>query len=428
MSLQMRSSRGRFQPSVGSPSLGAGNHDRSWIIGVATVLAVLTLAVISQTASAATLAASSLSLPVDPALTAAFVQGDGLTTSQAEQRIVLQQEGAVLNQELEETLGSNYAGVWFNHSTDRLAVGVVNSNDTAAINAAVSTAGAQNEVEDVPVQSSWSELVDSQSAVNSDLASLLKDREISTGLYTPNNAIVIDVSPDAPIADQERVHALLDEFPGVKIEVQVKPPQDFEINAQACTTEGGKDAHCDRPMRGATLITGIRLDWECSAGLLAKQGETYYMMTAGHCIVDEGGSNVQWIMYNSSDTPYGIGNSGGFVFGERYPNPGGTRDSGAIKINPTSYWHTELNAYAYAGSFSEAYPTLGINEPYVGLGLCHLGISTPNNGSGTNCGEVLRLHVSVTYSEGNTVNDITETSACAHPGDSGGPYYANNDA
>lgn len=173
------------------------------------------------------------------------------------------------------------------------------------------------------------------------------------------------------------------------------------------------------------MITGVHEEWLCSAGLLAKREGKYYMMTAGHCVVDEGGSNVPWYMYESSYVPRKLGDSGGFVFGEDYPNPGGTRDSGAIEISTSSYWYKDLNAYSYAYTYSENYPTDGVEEPYVGLGLCHLGISTPNNGSGTNCGTVERMHASVTYSEGNTVNDMTEISACSHPGDSGGPFYAN---
>ena len=152
------------------------------------------------------------------------------------------------------------------------------------------------------------------------------------------------------------------------------------------------------------------------------------MMTAGHCIVDEGGSNVPWYMYEHLGNRHEIGHSGGFVFGAHYPNPGGTRDSGAIALPSTSYWYQSLAAESYAYTYTENYLTLGVREPYVGLGLCHLGISTANDGSGTNCGTVLRQHVTLTYSEGNTLNDMTEISACAHPGDSGGPFYANYEA
>jgi hypothetical protein len=395
------------------------------IVGMTMTVAFCMFVVASQAASAA-LTTGLPGIPADPALTAAFAKGDGLSTAQAEHRVAVQQAGSILGRELEEKLGSNYAGIWYDDSTERIAIGIAHPTDTAAVDSVVNTAEAQSNVEEVPVRSTMAELINAQSTVNGVLGDLIHKGEASTGIYTPGNAVVVEVSSKASTGDQERANAISTLLPDVKVQVRSSPQQDFEIKADACSSKSGRDAHCDRPMRGGTEITGSAERWVCSAGLLAKAGETYYMMTAGHCIVDEGGSNVPWIMFNSSNTAEGIGNSGGFVYGEKYKNPGGTGDSGAIAINPTSYWHTGLNAYAYAYTYAEEYPTLGVAEPYVGLGVCHLGISTPNNGSGTNCGEVLLMHATVTYSEGNTLNNMAKSSACSHPGDSGGPFYASN--
>jgi streptogrisin C len=376
-------------------------------------------------AHGASLVASPLTMPVDPTLTAVMARGEHVTTAQAEQRIQTQANGANLNLQLETQLGSKYAGLWYNSATGRLAIGVADSAAHDTIDSVAKESVAAGEVETVPVHSTWADLVDAQNLINSRLAALFSAEKVTTGLYTPTNAVVVNVSSAASAADKGAVAAVAQAFPGVTVEVHTKPANDFHISARTCHW-GALWVHCDQPLRGADEIEPFTATELCSAGLLAKQGGTYYMMTAGHCIYFGGGSGVRWRAWSSNGAAHTIGEAGGYVWGQQHPNPGGTRDSGAIAIESSSYWHTNLNAYAFgAPAASELYPTVGVAEPYVGLSLCHLGIATENDGSGSNCGHVLELHSSLTEG-GDQVNDMTRASDCAHAGDSGGPYYANN--
>jgi streptogrisin C len=367
----------------------------------------------------------------DPTLTSAFEKAYGLTEAEAQQRVTLQKEAAELNRTLQDQLGSRYAGMWFDNNDGRIKVGVVNSADDGTANAAIANDGLQADTDLVPVRSTWNELVATQETVNANLKDLLRNDKVQTGINTETNAVVIRVAPTASTAERERAVSLTSELSGVSIEVRYPPANQFEIASTACTTSpAGYNAKCDRPIRGATII--YHGSEECSAGFLMRReegGTTHtWLMTAGHCLALDGGSNQRWYMENSKGESHEIGLSGGYVYGENYPNPGGTRDSGAIAISPSSFWASGMLPESYAYTFSANYYTEGVNEGYLGLGLCHLGISSANNGSGSNCGNIQTLHVSVRYSEGNLLNDMTEVTACSHPGDSGGPYYADNTA
>lgn len=80
----------------------------------------------------------------------------------------------------------------------------------------------------------------------------------------------------------------------------------------------------------------------------------------------------------------------------------------------------DLRAEVLADSGTES--VTDSDEASVGSSICRSGQTT-----GWQCGEVEALDQSVSYPEG-TVNGMTQTSACAEPGDSGGSFIAGSSA
>ncbi len=64
----------------------------------------------------------------------------------------------------------------------------------------------------------------------------------------------------------------------------------------------------------------------------------------------------------------------------------------------------------------------GSNVALVGASICRSGSTT-----GWHCGTVQQHNTSVTYSQG-TVYEVTRTSVCAEPGDSGGSFISGDQA
>jgi streptogrisin C len=65
----------------------------------------------------------------------------------------------------------------------------------------------------------------------------------------------------------------------------------------------------------------------------------------------------------------------------------------------------------------------GSAEAPIGASICRSGSTT-----GWHCGTVLGKNETVNYSSGETVHELTRTSVCAEPGDSGGSYISGDQA
>lgn len=68
-------------------------------------------------------------------------------------------------------------------------------------------------------------------------------------------------------------------------------------------------------------------------------------------------------------------------------------------------------------------PVLGATTAGIGSSICRSGLTT-----GYRCGYVYSTKQTVNYGGGNIVTGLTRTSACAEPGDSGGPFISNGQA
>jgi trypsin/alpha-lytic protease prodomain-containing protein len=146
------------------------------------------------------------------------------------------------------------------------------------------------------------------------------------------------------------------------------------------------------PLVGGTAITtsGTR----CSDGFTARSGATTYLLTAGHCTA-EGRS---W----SGPGRQAIGTA------VRTEYPG--HDYGIVGVSATTTWRG-------SGRIQGGPTVRGATEAPTGSAVCRSGSS-----SGYHCGTVRATDVTVNYGTGTVITGLTQTTVCAEPGDSGGPF------
>jgi streptogrisin C len=152
------------------------------------------------------------------------------------------------------------------------------------------------------------------------------------------------------------------------------------------------------PLVGGTAITttGTR----CSDGFSARSATTTYLLTAGHCTA-EGRS------WNGSDrSPVGTA--------VRTDYPG--HDYGIIQVTDATTWRG-------SGRIQGGPTVTGATEAPSGSVVCRSGST-----SGYHCGTVLVADVTVNYGSGTVITGLTQTTVCAEPGDSGGPFVTPDTA
>lgn len=160
----------------------------------------------------------------------------------------------------------------------------------------------------------------------------------------------------------------------------------------------------EKPTRMWNIIGGqaiTRSGSRCSAGFNARNSAgTRYVLTAGHC-TEMGGT---WS---------GSGGTIGPVSGTSFP----TNDYGRITVTSASAVSTPLVDRYSSGS---DVTVTGPAASSVGQAICRSGSTT-----GWRCGSVTALNQTVNYGGGDVIYGLTRTTACAQPGDSGGPYVSN---
>ncbi len=149
--------------------------------------------------------------------------------------------------------------------------------------------------------------------------------------------------------------------------------------------------------------TGVD-DGRCSLGFNARKDGHYYFFTAGHCT----NSSVWWYEH-----PYRNGQLG-FRVTSMFPS----RDIGIVKYSDSSIPKPGVIA-RFDGTVQDITHS---RDAQQGEFVCKSGSTT-----GYTCGRVTKPLTYVKYPEG-TVYGVTETTACARRGDSGGPLHSGEAA
>lgn len=142
----------------------------------------------------------------------------------------------------------------------------------------------------------------------------------------------------------------------------------------------------------------------CSAGFNVTNGQTGFILTAGHC----GPPGTPWFQDTSGRTSIGTTVQTNF--------PG--NDFSLVRYDNTKL---SRNSVLDVGS-SQQVKITNAADPTVGQEVFRSGAT-----SGLRSGKVTGLNATVNYPEG-SVSGLIQTTVCAEPGDSGGPLFVGNTA
>ncbi|MGV9558292.1 S1 family peptidase [Streptomyces sp. NPDC003522] len=342
-------------------------------------LAVLLLAGSWTTGAALPAAANDSSAPsaadsrtVSTGLLAAMRRDLGLTERQAERRLSAERTATAVEPRARGAAGPSYGGAWFDEEEGRLTVAVTSDASPATLRAVRSTGAAVRTVEH-----SARELDAAKERVDR----LPAPRGVSSWHVDPEaNALVVEVVRDrAADNDVRRFVSRAREAGPVSVETVAAAPRTF-----AAGTVGGDPYY-----------TG---NVRCSIGFSVHGG----FVTAGHC--GRTGAGVSgW-----------DGSYVGAFQGSSFP------DNDYAWVNVGSGWWTVPVVLGW-GTIPDQL-VRGSAEAPVGSSICRSGSTTH-----WHCGRVLAKNETVNYSQG-AVHQMTKTSVCAEPGDSGGSFLSGDQA
>ncbi|WP_432058087.1 S1 family peptidase [Streptomyces sp. bgisy022] len=349
-------------------------------VGVAALLmigswtAAGTLPASASDTGSATPAASSPtdSEPASAGLLQAMQRDLGLTRAEAEARLSAERRATDAAPEAREAAGSAYGGTWFDSTRGTLTVAVTDDADTATVKAVRAAGAAVRTVE--------------HSAATLDAAKARIDRldapaGVSSWSVDPaaNSVVVNVVSEQKGDNEVRRFVAKAREAGPVTVRTVREAAETF-----AAGTVGGDPYY-----------TG---NVRCSIGFSVHGG----FVTAGHC----GGAGAEVRGWDGSH----IGHFQGSSF------PG----NDYAWVNVGSGWWTVPVVLGW-GTVPDQL-VRGSAEAPVGASVCRSGSTTR-----WHCGRVLAKNETVNYSQG-AVHQMTKTSVCAQPGDSGGAFISGDQA
>ncbi|MFB7734902.1 S1 family peptidase [Streptomyces sp. NPDC056112] len=323
----------------------------------------------TSTAGAATPATAPTT---SPGLLQAMQRDLGLSAQQAEARLTAERAATAAEPKARAAAGSAYGGSWFDDETGRLTVAVTSGASDSTLRA-VRTAGATVRT----VQHSARQLDTAKARLDSTSA----PQGVSGWRVDPKaNTVVVDVVRAARSDnDVQRFLSQARAAGPVTVRTVSAPPRTF-----AAGTVGGDPYY-----------TG---NVRCSIGFSVYGG----FVTAGHC--GQPGAGVSgW-----------DGSYIGTFQGSSFP------DNDYAWVSVGSGWWTVPVVLGW-GTVPDQLVRGSAVAP-VGASVCRSGSTTH-----WHCGTVLALNETVNYSQG-AVHQLTKTSVCAEPGDSGGSFISGDQA
>jgi len=359
----------------------------------------------------------------------------GVSSAQAETSLAVERRATKVNivEQLEQELGPDYGGVWFDADAGEFVVPVATAGGPQAVARAAtqsvahefSTASLGGRFRTEEVQWSEAELESAQLTLTEQLSSYFEAHLVQTALDPAVNAVIVRVPESIDSQSLAGIEKIASTS-AVKVEVRRMPDQDFEVKPAACNEAERK---CDLPVRSGEVIyggpfsgpNGESLAEICSVGFRANGNDgKKYILTAGHCAfqgAQAGGTPIwRWFTNTANQEEHVVGTMAQWHYdGKDW-----------AKIDATGSWADTApwpTIAAYWGSTQE-YPITGEASSYKGQTLCHIGMNT-----GASCGIVKEVNVTVEYSGGaklNSMYEVTGSGLALGGGDSGGPVIANN--
>lgn len=337
--------------------------------GLSALLIIGTCATAGLAQASAADTDSSAAPQASAGLITAMQRDLGLTQTQAKARLTSEDAATALQGTARSAAGSSFGGSWYDADSGRLTVAVTDSARTGDVRAT----GAEVRVVDHTAR----EL----DAVKEQLDALPAPGGVSSWHVDPraNSVVVNVVASEQGDNDVRAFVAKAREAGPVTVKQTAEAPTTF-----AAGTVGGDPYY-----------TG---NVRCSIGFSVQGG----FVTAGHC-GQAGGAVRGW---DGSDI--------GSFQGSSFP------DNDYAWVSVGNGWWTEPVVLGW-GAISDQL-VRGSAEAPIGASICRSGST-----SGWHCGNVLATNETVNYSEG-AVHEMTKTSVCAEPGDSGGSFISGDQA
>ena len=329
---------------------------------------------------------------VAPALKSAMQRDLGLSGQQLAQYLQTERTAARQQKALEKQFGNRYAGSWIERDANGRYKFVV---ATTSISAQKAPAG----VEVRSVRHSLSDLKASKAALDS----ASRGRSAPKGVYSwavdpKTNSVVVGIGKGGQ-----------------------KNAVDFIAGSAAAADAIRFEVMTEAPRKLATLLGGSEYisspdgdsGFYCSVGFPVTRNGAPGFATAGHCSDGETG----WGVYVSGGRRSGAVRIGTFS-GSDMPGDYDTGpDLGWVSVDAGNTLRPVVYGYG-SGDVS----VNGGTEAPSGSAVCRSGRTT-----GWHCGTIGKKDVTVAYTDdyGNpdgTVTGLTQTSACAEGGDSGGSF------
>ncbi|MGF0175555.1 alpha-lytic protease prodomain-containing protein [Streptomyces sp. Marseille-Q5077] len=296
-----------------------------------------------------------------------------LKPGQAAERLVNEAEAGVRAGRLRNSLGERFAGAWLRGATAaELTVATTHAGDVAAIQAQ----GAKAAVVKRPLSElrAVKQKLDAASA-------RVKTRDTPVWYVdVPTNRVVVQATKRSAATSFIKSAGVRGK--GVAVRLSEHRPRLF------ADVVGGE----------AYYINGSA---RCSVGFSVTKGTQQGFASAGHC----GSAEDETTGSNMAEQ--------GTFQASTFPG----KDMSWVAVN--SDWKATADVKGEGGQRTQV---TGSVQALVGASICRSGSTT-----GWHCGTIEQHDTSVSYSEG-TVDGVTETTVCAEPGDSGGPYISGSQA
>lgn len=339
--------------------------------------------VVAMTASAATGSSDS---KLSPALQAAMQRDLGLSATQLSQYLRIERLATLQEKQLASAQGRNFAGSWIERKADGSHQLVV---ATTSSRAQKGTAG----IEVRNARHSLASLHASKARLDDILA---QGGKVPKGVYgwyvhLPSNSVVVSVGRGQQQAGINFVAASGADAQNVRLVTEDEQP------TLRMDLKGGF---------GYLRNPGDGYLYACSIGFNVMQGTVPGFVSAGHC-----GDTGEVVYYEPSQWTLGV-RLGSFA-DSRFPAPGQTgNDYAWVRADSGHTLSPTVHGYG-KGDVT----VRGSTEAAVGAAICRSGRTT-----GWRCGTIEAKNQTVNYGTGETILNLTRTTACSEGGDSGGSY------
>jgi streptogrisin C len=350
---------------------------------LAAAAGIACLAAGGVTAPAAAASPGSAAHPAYPQQIAALQRDLHLDAAQATQRLAREEAAGHTERTLRTALGTRFGGAWLADDTGTLVVAITDPSLASRVRAA----GAVPTI----VKHNASELATTKSTL--DKAARPAPASVpGWHVDAATNSVVVNAHPNALPAAHEFIKASGVDPTLVRIITSTDTPR--LLDRVPLGIYGG-----DR----LTVPLG-----SCSLGFTILNYVQHFngWVTAGHC--------------GRTGDPATPGTSGatGTFRGSVFPG----NDHAMISHDNYDFDFGPFGMPAVNDGNGGGVRVEGLTEAPVGAVICRSGITT-----GWRCGHIQAKNVTVNYIQG-AVFGLTQTTACAEPGDSGGPYMAGGQA